>query len=44
MARSAERLGQAWAYWQFNHDFAAFDSARQTWKPDILQALIPAGR
>ncbi|MGY3032309.1 endoglucanase [Bradyrhizobium sp. USDA 4354] len=44
VARSAERLGWAWAYWQFDHDFAAFDSARQTWKPDIMRALIPAGR
>ncbi|WP_018323445.1 glycoside hydrolase family 5 protein [Bradyrhizobium sp. WSM2793] len=44
VARNAERLGWAWAYWQFDHDFAAFDSARQTWKPDILRALIPAAR
>lgn len=44
VARSAERLGWAWAYWQFDHDFAAFDSARQTWKPDIMRALIPAMR
>ena len=41
VARSADKLGWAWAYWQFDHDFAAFDSARQTWKPDILRALIP---
>ncbi|AWL92616.1 MULTISPECIES: glycoside hydrolase family 5 protein [Bradyrhizobium] len=44
VARSADRLGWAWAYWQFDHDFAAFDSARQTWKPDVLPALIPAVR
>ncbi|HXH43124.1 MAG TPA: cellulase family glycosylhydrolase [Bradyrhizobium sp.] len=44
MARHAERLGWAWAYWQFDHDFAAFDSARQAWKPEILRALIPPGR
>ena len=44
VARRAERLGWAWAYWQFDHDFAAFDSARQSWKPEILRALIPAGR
>jgi endoglucanase len=44
MARHAERLGWAWAYWQFDHDFAAFDSARQSWKPEILRALIPARR
>jgi endoglucanase len=44
VARSAERFGWAWAYWQFDHDFAAFDSARQTWKPDIMRALMPAVR
>ncbi|RXH20984.1 glycoside hydrolase family 5 protein [Bradyrhizobium zhanjiangense] len=41
MARSADRLGWSWAYWQFDHDFAAFDSARQAWKPGILRALVP---
>lgn len=40
VARSADRLGWSWAYWQFDHDFAAFDSARQAWKPGILRALI----
>ncbi|MBW7969640.1 cellulase family glycosylhydrolase [Bradyrhizobium sp. BR 10289] len=44
VARSADRLGWSWAYWQFDHDFAAFDSARQAWKPDILRALIPPPR
>lgn len=44
VARSADRLGWAWAYWQFDHDFAAFDGARQAWKPDILRALIPSPR
>ena len=44
VARSADRRGWAWAYWQFDHDFAAFDSARQAWKPDILRALIPPAR
>jgi endoglucanase len=41
VARSADSLGWAWAYWQFDHDFAIFDSARQAWKPDLLRALIP---
>lgn len=44
VARSADRLGWSWAYWQFDHDFAAFDSARQVWKQDILRALIPSPR
>jgi endoglucanase len=42
VARSADRFGWAWAYWQFDHDFAAFDSVRQTWKRDVLNALIPS--
>ncbi|QPF86139.1 cellulase family glycosylhydrolase [Bradyrhizobium genosp. L] len=42
MARRAEKFGWPWAFWQFDHDFSAFDSDRQSWKPDILRALIPA--
>ncbi|WP_027579843.1 cellulase family glycosylhydrolase [Bradyrhizobium sp. Ai1a-2] len=42
VARNADRFGWAWAYWQFDHDFAAFDSARQTWNWDVLRALIPS--
>ncbi|WP_454620876.1 cellulase family glycosylhydrolase [Bradyrhizobium cenepequi] len=42
VARKADRFGWAWAYWQFDHDFAAFDSARQTWNWDVLHALIPS--
>lgn len=41
LARTAERFGWAWAYWQFDHDFAAFDTERQTWHKGILDALIP---
>lgn len=44
VARTADQLGWAWAYWQFDHDFAAFDSARQSWKPGILRALMRDGR
>ncbi|MBO4224131.1 glycoside hydrolase family 5 protein [Bradyrhizobium neotropicale] len=44
VARNADRFGWAWAYWQFDHDFAAFDSVRQMWNRDILRALIPSGR
>ncbi|MCK1410688.1 cellulase family glycosylhydrolase [Bradyrhizobium sp. 76] len=44
VARSADRLGWSWAYWQFDHDFAAFDSERQSWKPGILRALMPPTR
>ncbi|WP_426434705.1 glycoside hydrolase family 5 protein [Bradyrhizobium genosp. P] len=41
VARSADKFGWAWAYWQFDHDFAAFDSTRQTWKPGVLHAIMP---
>ncbi|OKO68138.1 cellulase family glycosylhydrolase [Bradyrhizobium sp. NAS96.2] len=44
MTRSAERNGWAWAYWQFDHDFAAFDGARQRWNGDILRAIIAPAR
>lgn len=44
VARTAERYGWAWAYWQFDHDFAAFDGARQAWNRDILRAIIPSAR
>ena len=40
LARSAESFGWSWAYWQFDHDFAAFDTERQRWNPDILDALF----
>jgi endoglucanase len=41
VARQAERYGWAWAYWQFDHDFALFDTEREQWQLPILQALIP---
>ncbi|MGH6678998.1 MAG: glycoside hydrolase family 5 protein [Bradyrhizobium sp.] len=41
LARNAERFGWAWAYWQFDHDFAAFDTEHQTWYKGVLDALIP---
>lgn len=41
ITRLAERYGWPWAYWQFDHDFAAFDSKTQTWHADIVKALIP---
>jgi endoglucanase len=43
IARTAARLGWAWAYWQFDHDFALFDSAKEQWNCPILNALIPRG-
>ena len=41
VAREAERHGFAWAYWQFDSDFIAWDMASQRWFEPILRALIP---
>ena len=41
VTRAAERNGWAWAYWQFDHDFAAFDTRGQRWIPDVVNALTP---
>jgi endoglucanase len=41
VTRTADRLGWSWAYWQFDHDFAAFDTARQNWIAPVIDALIP---
>lgn len=39
-ARMAERLGWAWAAWQFDHDFALFDTDRDAWNAPLLRALM----
>ena len=46
LTKSAESRGWSWAYWQFDHDFAAFQPETQTWVAEILNALQPrkAGR
>lgn len=41
VARTAERHGWPWAYWQFDHDFALFDTKSKQWVTPILNALIP---
>lgn len=41
VARNAERLGWSWAYWQFDHDFALFDSDRGRWIAPLLRSLLP---
>lgn len=41
VTRAAERHGWPWAYWQFDHDFALFDTAREQWIGPILNALVP---
>jgi endoglucanase len=41
VARANEARGFAWAYWQFDHDFVAYDIDKGAWKEPILHALIP---
>jgi len=41
VARSAERHGFAWAYWQFDGDFVVWDMKKDDWVRPILKALIP---
>lgn len=41
VARSAERHGFAWAYWQFDSNFIVYDMKTQDWVHPILKALIP---
>lgn len=41
VARAAEARGFAWAYWQFDGDFTAFDTARDAWNEPVARALIP---
>jgi endoglucanase len=41
VARSAERHGFAWAYWQFDSNFIAYDMKKEDWVHPILKALIP---
>jgi len=42
VARSAERQGWSWAYWQFDNDFILWDMKADKWVEPILGALIPA--
>lgn len=41
VARTAESFEFAWTYWQFGHDFKAFDMEHETWIEPIYRALIP---
>lgn len=40
-ARTAEALGWAWTYWQFDSDFLLWDMAKDGWVEPIHKALIP---
>ena len=41
VARTAESLGWAWTYWQFDSDFVVYDIDKDQWVEPILKALIP---
>jgi endoglucanase len=41
VARTAESLGWAWTYWQFDSDFVVYDIDRDQWIKPIRKALIP---
>jgi endoglucanase len=41
VARTAESLGWAWSYWQFDSDFIVYDMAKDDWVRPIWRALIP---
>jgi endoglucanase len=44
VARTAESLGWAWTYWQFDSDFIVYDIDQDRWVEPILKALIPGER
>ncbi|NMB71527.1 MAG: glycoside hydrolase family 5 protein, partial [Bacteroidales bacterium] len=39
VARTAERLGFSWAYWQFDSDFVVYDINNDKWVTPLLNAL-----
>jgi len=41
VARTAETLGWAWGYWQFDSDFIVYDIDKDQWVEPILRALVP---
>jgi len=41
VARTAEKLGWAWTYWQFDSDFIVWDMAKDSWVEPIRKALVP---
>jgi endoglucanase len=40
VARTAEKLGFSWAYWQFDSDFIAYNIEKESWVRPILNALM----
>jgi endoglucanase len=44
VARTAEKNGFAWAYWQFSSDFLLYDFKANDFVQPILKALVPAAK
>jgi len=44
IARTAEKNGFAWAYWQFSSDFVLYDFKKQAFVEPILKALVPEAK
>jgi len=42
LARTAESLGFAWTYWQFDSNFIVYDIDKDDWFQPIWRALVPA--
>ncbi len=40
VARTAEKFGFSWAYWQFDSDFIVYDIEKEEWVMPILNALM----
>lgn len=40
VARTAEKLGFSWAYWQFDSDFIVYNIDKESWVEPILKALM----
>lgn len=40
VARTAEKFGFSWAYWQFDSDFIVYDIEKEKWVMPILDALM----
>jgi endoglucanase len=44
VARTAEKLGFSWAYWQFDSDFIVYDIEKEAWVEPILDALMGSAK
>jgi endoglucanase len=40
VARTAEKLGFCWAYWQFDSDFIVYNIDKESWVEPLLNALM----